>query len=307
MRRDVGHWAATAVELPGAADHPLWSAACGAAGYLAWERGADGEAARLIEAALAGPPAWVTYDALGTVELFRGRILESIAAYEEAERLAAVAGNDFLRAIAISQRGFAHVFAGLDDAADVVAVAEPIARATGNPTCRAQIAWAMGVAMFDRSPRRALDLLEEAMALSQTSDNRIGFGAASVPAEELRTKLGSRPVTSDLEAALEHVDYWTAMGNAPNVWLTVRRIARDLAGLGQFEAAALAFGAEAEAGSKLPMRAREGDRHEAAMARTRQALGAQTYDAMAGRGASLTPEQLLAELRVAAAEVSAST
>ena len=141
-----------------------------------------------------------------------------------------------------------------------------------------------------------------AMELSRDVDNRMAFGAAATPAEELRTKLGSRTVSSDLEAALEQAEYWMAMGNAPNVWLTMRRVARDFSGLGDHEAAAMAFGAEADAATKLPMRAREGDRHQAALDRTRGALGAEEYDQQAARGAAMTPEDLVAELRRRARE-----
>src|SRR5207245_10721632 len=127
----------------------------------------------------------------------------------------------------------------------------------------------------------ALELLEGVMELSLTVDNRLAYGSAATPAEELRTKLGSRAMSSDLDAALDQVEYWMSLGFEPNVWLTIRRIARDFTGLDAFEAAALAFGAEAQAASKLPMRAREGDRHEAAIARPRQALGDAEYERVA--------------------------
>ena len=122
-------------------------------------------------------------------------------------------------------------------------------------------------------------------------------GPRTSDAEELYTKLGKRPPAADLEAAVGQVEYWVTMGNAPTLWLTVRRIARDLAALDQFEAAAMAFGAEAQASSKLPLRVREGDRHQRAIARTEQALGEAAYATHAARGAALSPEQLAAELR----------
>jgi predicted ATPase/class 3 adenylate cyclase len=300
MRRDVGHWAAAAIALPGAEAHPLYGAAAGVAGFLAWERGATDDATRYTDIAFAGTPNWVAYDSLGTLELFRGRVSRAIGAYESAASIAAAAGNDFLQSIAISQHAFCRVLAGLDDAVEVVATAERLARATGNPTAIAQVAWATGTALFDRHPRRALEVLERALDLSRAVDNRMGYGAALTTAEELRTKLGSRPVATDLDIAIEQVEYWMAMGNAPNLWLTVRRIARDFAGLGQFAAAALAFGAEAGAASKLPMRAREGERHDAAMARAEQALGGGEYARQAERGAAMTPEELVAELRAQA-------
>jgi hypothetical protein len=96
-----------------------------------------------------------------------------------------------------------------------------------------------------------------------------------------------------------------AVGNAPNLWLSVRRIARDFTGLGRFEAAALAFGAEAQASSKLPLRVREGERHGAAIARAEEALGQAGFARHAARGAAFSPEELVAELRASATALSA--
>lgn len=305
MRREVGPWAEAAIALPGAADHELYAPTAAVAGYLAWVRGDVATAERLTDLSLAARPTWVGWDSRAAIKLFAGDVDASVAAFETAADMARAAGNKFLEAIALSQVAFAMVFAGRDDAYDVATSGEAVARATGNPTARIEIEWAIGIALYARAPRRALELLEEVMALSLSVDNRLAYGSAATPAEELRTKLGTRTVSSDLDAALEQVDYWMSIGGEPNVWLTVRRIARDFAGLGDYEAAALAFGAEASATSKLPMRGRESDRHEAAVTRAAQALGAAEYERLTARGASLSAEGLLAELRRHAALVTA--
>jgi predicted ATPase len=301
MRGDVGQWAAAAIALPGADSHPLYGRAAAVAGYLAWERGVADDAERFTAIALEHDGGFVAFDSQATIDLFAGRVDESIAHFEAAVEVARRDGNQYREAIALAQVAFAMVFAGRDDAYDVAALAEPIARSTGSPTARTFAAWGMGVSLY-HAPRRALELLETAMEWSRDVDNRMAFGAAATPASELRTKLGSRTVSSDLEAALEQAEYWMAMGNAPNVWLTMRRVARDFSGLGDHEAAAMAFAAEADAASKLPMRTREGDRHQAAVDRTRDALGDAEYDRQAARGAAMTPEDLVAELRRRARE-----
>jgi hypothetical protein len=283
--------------MPGAENHRLYHPGAAVAAYLVWERGAPDDADRFLAIALAGEPSWITYDALGTIELYRGHAAEALAAYERALAIARDLGSDYLDAVTLSQIAFATLFAGRDDAVEIAATAEPIARATGNPTARMQAAWGLGVALLDKTPGRALELLEVAIELSRQVDNRLAYGSAATPAEELRTKLGGRPPSSDIVAALEQVEYWMTMGFEPNVWLTMRRIAREFAGLGDHEAAALAFGAEAEASSKLPMRAREGDRHQAAIDASRAALGGDDYDRLAARGAAMAPEDLVVELR----------
>ena len=297
MRRDVGQWAAEAIALPGAEAHPLYSAAAGVAGYLAWERGAVDDAARYTDIALAGTPNWVAFDSFGTLELFGGQLDAAAEAFAQAAALAAESGNDYLRAIALSQVGFARAFAGRDDALEVAETAEPIAEALGNPTAIAQVAWAMATTLFNSDPVRALAKLELAMDVAAPVDNRMCRGAAVTTAEEIRTKLGGRPVDLDLDVAVQQVEYWMTMGNAPNLWLTVRRIGRNFASLGDYEAAAIAFGAESGATSKLPLRVGERHRHEQAVASVTAALGESEYERLAARGASLSSEALVGELR----------
>ncbi|MBV9934407.1 MAG: hypothetical protein JO367_08895, partial [Actinobacteria bacterium] len=301
MRREVGTWAEEAIALPGATVHHLYGKAAGVAGYLAWQRGATDEALAFTERAVAHSPSWIAYDSLGTIELFRGRVDRALPAYSRAASVAAADKNDFLRSIATAQLGFAHVFAGTGDAAPLTADADAAARAIGNPTAVAFASFTIGTALFDGDPPRAVEALENAVELAAGVDNRITLGAAATTLEELRAKLGVRSLAEDLDAALSQVENWLSLGNAPNVWLTVRRIARTFVALEQYEAAALAFGAEAAAESKLPLRVREGDRYSVAIARTREALGTEGYAHHAARGASLSPDALLTELRIAAA------
>jgi predicted ATPase len=300
MRREVGAWADEAVALPGAPVHHLYGRAAAVAGYLAWQRGATDDAGSLTDLALAHSPSWVAYDSLGTIEMFRGRVDRAIPAYTRAAAIAATDHNDFLRSIATAQLGFAHVFAGTGDSAALTAEADTLARGIGNPTAIAFASFATGTVLFDTDPAQARETLERAVELAAGVDNRLTRGAAATALEELRTKLGRRTVAEDLDAALMQVENWLALDNAPNLWLSVRRIGRNFAAIDQFEAAALAFGAEAGADSKLPLRMREGDRHHTAVGRTQEALGVDDYAHHAARGASLSPDRLVAELRAAA-------
>jgi hypothetical protein len=137
------------------------------------------------------------------------------------------------------------------------------------------------------------------MVLSNLVDNRMAMGSARVPAEELRTKLADRSSTLDLRSAMDSLEYWESAGNPPNLWSTVRRVARTLADLGHHRWAAVALGAEMAATLKLPLRERERSRHEAVVARVREALGEAAFRSEAARASSLTPHELVSELRSA--------
>ena len=88
-------------------------------------------------------------------------------------------------------------------------------------------------------------------------------------------------------------------GNPPNLWSTVRRVARAMAGLREHRWAAFAIGAEEAADLKLPLRERERVRHESVVAAVRAALGDGDFTAEVDRGRAVTPEQMVADLRAA--------
>jgi hypothetical protein len=191
------------------------------------------------------------------------------------------------------------MLAGSDEAIALARTAKELAALTRNPTASAHASWALGIALYDADPEAALAELEASMVFSSTVDNRMATGAAKVPAEELRTKLAQRSLSSDLRSAIDNLEYWVGAGNPPNLWNTVRRVARTLAELGEHRWAAFALGAERAATLKLPLRERERIRHEAIVAQVRTALGEETFSAEAARSAALSPPELVAELRTA--------
>ena len=132
MRGDVGQWAAAAVALPGADAHPLYGRAAAVAGYLAWERGVADDAERFTAIALEHDGGFVAFDAQATIDLFRrtGRRVDC-ATSRPRSTSPGREGNQYREAIGLAQVAFAMVFAGRDDAYDVAALAEPIARSTG--------------------------------------------------------------------------------------------------------------------------------------------------------------------------------
>lgn len=300
MRGDVGNWAVDAVSLDGADEHPAFADAAGSAGYLAWQRGDLTAARRWIDRAEEAGAGWLANDAAGTVAIFRGDVDHAIERWQAAAANARDENNAYREAIALTQVAFGLLFRGdLDQADDLARRAEAMARQIGNPTAQAQAHWALGVTLYERKPDAALGELEQAMALGRLVGNRMSVGSAAVPAEELRAKLAHRSRSTDLAGAIDRLDYWLANGTPPTVWNTVRWVGLAFAELGAFEDAALALGAQAAATLKLPLRERERERYETVVASVQAELGDDRYAEAADRGARLTVEQLVDELRAA--------
>lgn len=300
IRGDVGAWAVEAVSLPGAEDHRSFPDAAASAAFLAWQRGDVTTARHWIERADQAGGGWLADDAAGTLAIFRGDVDQAIERWSGAVAHARREANPYRETIALTQVAFGHLFHGQTDAAEELArQADGIARATGNPSARAQAHWSVGVALYDRDPEAALFELEQAMALARLVGNRMSVGSAGVPAEELRAMLAHGSRATDLSAAMDRLDYWLADGNTPTLWNTVRRIGLILSDLGAHESAAEALGAEAAATLKLPLRARERARYDAVVEALRNHLGEDRFTQVSGRGARLTVEELADEIRMA--------
>jgi predicted ATPase/class 3 adenylate cyclase len=297
MRPEVGAWADEALALPGSAAHPRYGRAAAAAALLAWLRGSVAEAVGYATTAMETAPDSHAYEAYAMVELYQGRAASAVDVWERSLALAIDARDDVQIAIASNSLTFAHALSGTGDLIALAHAGQLAAARSSNPTAIAATAWSMGVALFDADPAAALDELARATELAREVDNRLALGAASVMAEELRTKVGSRTVLDDLRAALDQLDYWLGEGNPTNIWGTVRRVARSLAALGRADLAAVAIGAEQAAPLKLPLRRREEQLHNAVVAEVTDELGPAEFSRHTARGAGLGPADLVQELR----------
>jgi predicted ATPase/DNA-binding SARP family transcriptional activator len=297
IRHEVGALAEEAVRLPHADRHPLFSQAAATAGYLAWQRGLVREAEEHLAIALRAGESWHVRDALGTVALFRGDVDGAITEYA----LAADRADDaYLQAITHSQRTFASLYAGRSDAPELAALSEAAAAESGNPTALAQAAWSTGVVLLESDPAFALLRLERCIELSTSVRNRLARGAASVPAQELRTRLERRGSVDDVRRALEEISFMQGTGNTATQGVVLRRLVWGLADVGMLEDAVVLAGAEAQASFNLPMRPKERQRHESVLTALREQLGAAAFDRLQARGGALSSDELADELRAVA-------
>jgi predicted ATPase/DNA-binding SARP family transcriptional activator len=294
IRHEVGVLAEEAVRLPHADRHPRFSEAAATAGYLAWQRGLVREADEHLAIALRAGESWHVRDALGTVAVFRGDVDAAIAEYALASELA---GDAYLQAITHSQRAFASVYAGRSDAAQLAALSEAAAAESNNPTALAQAAWATGLVLLDSDPAFALLRLERCIELSTPVRNRLARGAASVPVQELRTRLERRSSVDDVRRALQEISFMHGTGNTATQGVVLRRLVWGLADLGLAEDAVVLAGAEARASLNLPMRPRERQRHESVLAALRERLGQIGFDRLLARGGALSSDELVSLLR----------
>jgi predicted ATPase/DNA-binding SARP family transcriptional activator len=301
IRHEVGVLAADAVALPGAEQHPLYGEACAVAGYLAWQRGLPREAEGHLAAALGTGETWVGQDALGTMRVFQGDVQRATEAYDRAAAL--TGGDPYLQAITQSQRTFAAVYGGRSDGPELAALSEAAAADAANPTASAHAAWATGIVLMETDPAFALLRFERCMELSRKVGNRLAHGAASVPAQELRTRLERRSTIGDVRAALDEITYMHRTGSSTTQGVVLRRLVWGLADLELVEHAVVIAGADARASLNLPMRPREGTRHAAVLAALSARLGAEEYQRFHVRGTMLSDEELLQLLRTVAVDV----
>jgi hypothetical protein len=132
--------------------------------------------------------------------------------------------------------------------------------------------------------------------LAGTVRNRLAHGAASVPGQEMRTRLERRSAFDDVRGVLGEIRYLHATQNEATQGVMLRRLVWGLADIGLLEEAAVVAGAEARASLNLPMRVRERRRHETVMATLAERLGAPAFETLRTRGASLSDEELLVTL-----------
>jgi predicted ATPase/class 3 adenylate cyclase len=300
MRGEVANWALQAVSMDGAGDHALFSAAAGAAGFLAWQRGDLDEARRWTELGVTAGDSWLAAAASAVLAQFEGDLDRHDRFSEEALAAARRDGNRTAEATTLGRMAFNLLLREEPrQAIELARTSMELAVATGNPSAISHAHWAVGVAHYGADATFALDQLERSMALAESVDNRLAINSSESLAEELR---GSRaPTVANLRAALDRLEQAEARGLSPAAWYDVRNLGRLLADVGQLEAAALALEAEAAAPLTVPLRSRERAIHDAAMGRVRDGLGEHRVAAIAQRAATLRFSDLLAELRRALA------
>jgi hypothetical protein len=159
------------------------------------------------------------------------------------------------------------------------------ARALGNPSQLAWAAYLQGEAVLDRDPRRAADLLDEAIALAAPVGNHFVHGVSLVSA----CSAGGR--SSDPHAAVapfrDAIDHWSRAGDRTHQWTTLRNLVEVLARTGADEAAAVILAAGAASPGAPPVYGIGAERLAQVERSLRQRLGPDRFARARRRGRGL--------------------
>ncbi|MFI7547091.1 AfsR/SARP family transcriptional regulator [Actinoplanes sp. NPDC049599] len=256
--------------------------ALAAAATHAWGNGDLGAARDLLAAA---PPDPAVHEVLGDIALVR---CEGDAALSHYRAMTTLATDGAVRASGLA--GEALALAWTDRAEQAVAVGEAaldVADLTGNPTGRAIARYALGEALGDLDPRRALDLLDEAAELARGVDNRLFVGASTAAAVAIRSRHAD-PAAA-LRAFREVLLLWREAGNNTLQMAALRNLVVLLARIGADDTAAL-VDAALPAACVYPAEAARLGRARAAVA---ERLGPAGVEAARRRAAALSGGQVV--------------
>jgi predicted ATPase/DNA-binding SARP family transcriptional activator len=297
LRDEIITWTRRALELPGARERPAFAAALATAARGALHRGEIDRARGNANTALAHaepdslPVLWALH-VLTEAALYQGRLTEALALADQRADLATRTGQHYYRAIAGVSRVLANLYDGSQaDALTYVDDARQAAEACGNLTALAWVRYAHGEALMDLEPRRAAELLEQAIDTATQIDSQLARGVALV---SLASLLGRRGDTRRaLQLFRDAVSHWRGIGDHTHQVTTLRNLVELLAHVGADEAAAVLHGAVVTGAT--PSFGAEADRVDTAWRRVVDRLGAERADGAAERGRRMTPAHLVDE------------
>ncbi|AGZ44842.1 hypothetical protein [Actinoplanes friuliensis] len=158
------------------------AAALAAAATCAWYRGDLAGARELLASAPADP---AVHEVLGALALVAGDTGTALANFRA---MAVLATDDAVRASGLAAQALVLArSAHPDEAVTTGGSAWEIAEGTGNPSARAAARHALGEALGDRDPLRALALLDEAADLARSVSNRLVLDAVTSAAAAIRS------------------------------------------------------------------------------------------------------------------------
>ncbi|MEV5718786.1 BTAD domain-containing putative transcriptional regulator [Amycolatopsis mediterranei] len=293
---EMYRWADRAVaaathEPPG----PRLAAALAVAAAGAARRGDLADAEELVERGLRAVPEradparrhllWV----LARVASFRGRLTDAATLYAKVAQLAEQVGDTHCVAYVTASGALQHAYQGAAERAVVLAgQAGKLAMVTRNPTAIAWAHYALGVALQDREPERALATLRQAREVGRAGGNTYIPGVALSVAAALMTRHGDVDQAARLTA--EVIDYWSHESHWAQQWVALRTAVSVLARSGEYEAAATLHGAlVASDGAIRPIGA-EAELSDAVVGAVAGRLGDETFTAAVTRGATLSDD-----------------
>ena len=295
MRSEITAWAEEAMGVRGAADHPLFPLVCSVVAYGRFVRGESEAAIELGERALAYAQA-AGVDCSGLAErtianayFYRGESETAIVWTERMLASARASGSAARLAHALYMRSVAQTSIGDSvRGAHLAGEARAAADACGSPTARAQVAYALGLALESTDPTEALEHLRLAADTAAAAGNRWVEAFALTEVLWLQARNGE-PARA-LAGYSDVVDLWYRGGDWTNQWLSIRHIFGILVQIHAHESAAIVHGALVAAGAAyaLPFEPADAERLNVLVDELRHELGAARFAAAVRRGAAMS-------------------
>jgi len=248
LRYELIGWAESALGLPDADQEPLAAAAWGIVAYGRFVRGEIDAAIELGErsmelAARSGTDTLgVAERALGNAWVFRGDADRGAAVFERLLDGAVASGDDariahacYMRSLSLTSTGGAGLGRAYAERATSAAVR------CGNPTARAQAAYASGIWLASSSPDQALEQLWRSESLAREVGNTWFELFARTETLWLRAFAGE-PLAA-LRGFAEVIVAWHRAGDWANQWLSLRHVLGICHLLGADELAVIIHGA----------------------------------------------------------------
>ncbi len=274
LRDEILHWADETITLSDVAQHPRFPVLCAMAGArhgVGGDRDAAREVAyRGLEALTADDPRCIyPLEMLMYLALWEGRIDDCVACCDHA----AAANPDPREFVADTVRIMALAYDGRrKHAREQAEELTPTLDELGNPTAMAQARYSWGEALAEDEPQAAIPLLERAVALADSVDNRLVAGTAGMTLTSLQARHGVPEVALEgfrqLIDELESVDDWT------HLWTGLRSLADLLARVGAYHDAAVVLGAVRHAPEAAPAYGADASRLATLTSTLEQAIGA---------------------------------
>lgn len=173
--------------------------------------------------------------------------------------------------------------------------AKRLAEATDNPTAIAWADYALGVALQDRDPERALATLEQARVIGLAGGNTYIPGVALSVAAAVMVRHGDPDRAARLTA--EVIAYWSHESHWAQQWVALRTAVGLLTRLGEDEAAATLHGALRASRAAIPSVGAEAERLDAAVADLTARLSTERFADATARGATLSDDDAVAFAR----------
>jgi predicted ATPase/DNA-binding SARP family transcriptional activator len=239
---------------------------------------------------------------LARVASFEGRLDDAASRYLTVARFAARVGDQYSVAYVTASCALQYAYQGSTARAMLLARrAKKLAVPTRNPTAIAWADYALGVALQDRDPERALATLEQARAVGQAGGNTYIPGVALSVAAAVMVRHGDPTRAARLTA--EVIGYWSHESHWAQQWVALRTAVGLLTRLGEDEAAATLHGALLASRAAIQPVGAEAERLDAVVADLAERLGADRFAAAIARGATLSDDDAVAFAKTALEEV----